>query len=117
MRINNKNKMLEQLNFFNNNKLMEKYSSARTVTSSGSFNCSEGSIAWKDPSDHKTVVTMYILAAINVLVIVQGCYTFNLRLKNDTKRMRNKTITFYFMALSCLVVAEFYFLSYKINTS
>lgn len=71
-------------------------------------------MAWKDPSDRKTVNTMYVLAGINAFVIIQGFYTFNLRMKNDCSRMRNKIIAFYFMALTCLMVAEIYFLSYKL---
>ena len=60
---------------------------------------------------------MYVLAGINALVIAQGIYTFVLRLRNDNKRTRNKTVAFYVMALSCLIVAEVYFLSYKIDTT
>jgi hypothetical protein len=85
--------------------------------SSENFTCNNATLAWKDPSDHKTVVTMYVLAGINAFVIIQGFYTFNLRLTNDHPRMRNKTIAFYFMALTCLIVAELYFLSYKIHTT
>lgn len=81
------------------------------------FNCSNPTLAWKDPSDHKTVTTMYVLAGINALVIAQGIYTFILRLRNDNRITRNKTIAFYVMALSCLIVAEVYFLSYKIDTT
>lgn len=81
------------------------------------FNCSDPMLAWKDPSDYKTVDSMYVLAGINALVILQGFYTFNLRLRNDTVRTRNKTIIFYLTALSCLIVAEIYFLSYNINTN
>lgn len=81
------------------------------------INCTDPILTWKDPSDHKTVTTMYVLAGINAFVIAQGIYTFNLRLRNDTRRTRNKTIVFYVMALSCLIVAEVYFLSYRIDTT
>ena len=73
-------------------------------------------MAWKDPSDKDTIITMYVLAVINIFVIIQGFYTFRLRLLNDSPLMRTKIISFYFAALSCLMIAEIYFLSYKLNT-
>lgn len=50
-----------------------------------------------------------------MLVIIQGFYTFRLRLLNDCEQIRLKIYTFYFFALSCLLVAEVYFISGALN--
>lgn len=43
-------------------------------------NCTE---TYSDISDPATVNALYVLAAINLVVIVMGVYTCNLRLQND----------------------------------
>ena len=47
---------------------MDKIYFARTF-SNNSFDCNDPKFAWSDDSDYKTVVTMYVLAGINLLVI------------------------------------------------
>lgn len=66
---------------------------------------------WKDQSDTPTKRALYVLAGLNIFVIIQGLYTFRLRLKNDSYQMRLAILTQYSAALSCLIVAEVYFVS------
>ena len=65
---------------------------------------------WKDQSDQKATRALFVLAGINFLVILQGVYTFRIRLQNDPYRMRTKIYMFLILALSCLCVAEIYFI-------
>lgn len=64
---------------------------------------------WKDASDPKTARALYGLVVINSFVIAQGIYSFRLKLKTKLAGLRE--VLFYIMSLSCLVVAEVYFLS------
>ena len=66
---------------------------------------------YSDISDKPTRNAFYVLAGLNILVIIQGFYTFRLRLKNDSQTYKYKTCMFFFAALSCLIVAEFYFVT------
>ncbi len=50
-----------------------------------------------------------MLAVINAFVISQGIYSF--RLKLQTKLAGLRVVLFYIISLSCLAVAEVYFLS------
>ena len=75
-------------------------------------NCPSSDEYWKDPDDPSTKQALYVLAGINILVIAQGIYTFTAHLKMaDTRGINNRVIAFYAMALSCLLVAEIYFVS------
>ena len=66
---------------------------------------------YSDISDKPTRNAFYVLAGLNILVIIQGFYTFRLRLKNDSQTYKYKTCMFFFAALSCLIVAEIYFVT------
>ena len=63
-----------------------------------------------DQSDVKTKKAFYILAGINLLVILFGFYSFYIKY-HICEKMRFRTVMFYVLALSCLVVLEFYFFS------
>jgi uncharacterized membrane protein (DUF485 family) len=65
----------------------------------------------RDASDRATMISSYILAVINGFVIVQGFYSFWLKMKGATNKWNWKVIFFYGAALSCLIVAEIYFVS------
>ena len=69
-------------------------------------NCTE---VWKDISDVKTARALFVLAFLNVFVIALGCYSFFLRLR--AKDADTVVVIFYSFALTCLTVAEVYFLS------
>jgi hypothetical protein len=70
---------------------------------------------WKDASDQKTTRALYVLAVINAFVIAQGFYSFWLKFKTDLAGLR--VVLFYIMSLSCLMVAEIYFLSSLLNSN
>jgi hypothetical protein len=56
-----------------------------------------------------------VLAVINAFVIAQGFYSFWLKFKTDLAGLR--VVLFYIMSLSCLMVAEIYFLSSLLNSN
>lgn len=65
--------------------------------------------SWKDTNYMQANRALYVLAAINVVSISAGVYSFYLRFQ--TGICTTHDVIFYSMTLSCLVVAEFYFLS------
>jgi len=70
------------------------------------FNCTE---EWKDITDEKTAIALFVLAFLNIFVIALGCYSFFLRIK--VKDVDSVVVIFYSFALSCLIVAEVFFMS------
>ena len=57
-------------------------------------------------ADTATTLVFYVLATINLFAIGLGLFAFYLRLKHGTAAARKSAVTFYSLALSCLLVSE-----------